>query len=124
MIGLAKLGKVCKRSRTRVPRAYMAGVTIKYASPFAALQAVEASRGRRHLAGAASRNEIEGIRHLEYALGMTTVEIAVLVSDIGNDGKTRTLDLLPAGGLEFLSRRLVAGLFQYQVRPSLVADRF
>ena len=72
----------------------------------------------------ASGNEIEGIRHLKYALGMTAAEIAVLISDIGNDGKTRTLDLLAAGGLEFLSRRLVAGLFQYQVRPSLVADRF
>jgi hypothetical protein len=44
--GLAKLGKVCKRSRRRVPRTYMAGVTIKYASPFAAIQAIEASRGR------------------------------------------------------------------------------
>jgi len=71
-----------------------------------------------------SGNEIERIWHFEYALGMTAAEIAVLVSDIGNDGKTRTLDLPAAGGLEFLSRRVVAGLFQYQVRPSLVADRF
>ena len=41
-----------------------------------------------------SRHDIKWIRHLEYAFGVAAAKIAILVSNIGDDGKARSLDLL------------------------------
>ena len=40
---------------------------------------------------------------------LAAAEIAILVSDVDDDDKTRVLDFLAAGRLEFLTRRFVVG---------------
>src|SRR6516165_7615619 len=83
---------------------------------------IDWKRCRCPLPGMGSGNEIEWIWHLEYALGVAAAEIAILISDVGDNGKTRILDFLAAGRLEFLTRRFVVGLFQGQIRhPSYPA---
>ena len=70
---------------------------------------IDWKRCRCPLPGKGSGNEIEWIWHLEYALGVAAAEIAILISDVGDNGKTRILDFLAAGRLEFLTRRFVVG---------------
>ena len=85
---------------------------------------IDWKRCRCPLPGKGSGNEIEWIWHLEYALGVAAAEIAILISDVGDNGKTCILDFLAAGRLEFLTRRFVVGLLQGQIRPSVVPGSF
>src|SRR5712691_5372502 len=72
--------------------------------------------------GPLSGNEIKWIWHLERALGEAAVEIALLVSDIGDDRIARRGDLAAFLGLEGLDRGtgVVVGA-RDQLRPAFVS---